>query len=80
MFPSSAPLGQDVDFPFLARQFCISGGEIRNAALEAAFLAARDGKVIHMDHLVQALGRLMIKQGRIPSPVDFGMYFERIRH
>jgi AAA+ superfamily predicted ATPase len=80
MFPNNAPMGADVDFPFLARQFQISGGEIRNAALEAAFLAARDGKVIHMDHLVQAMGRLMIKQGRLPSPVDFGMYFERITH
>src|SRR5207248_4941858 len=33
MFPPEVPLGQDVDFRFLARQFPIAGGDIKNIAL-----------------------------------------------
>ena len=38
--PARAPVAADVDVAFLARQFELSGGSIRNAALQAAFLAA----------------------------------------
>jgi SpoVK/Ycf46/Vps4 family AAA+-type ATPase len=75
MFPAKAPLGEDVDFPFLARQFQLSGGEIRNVSLEAAFLAARDGRVVRMRHLVQAMARETLKQGRLPSAAEFKQYY-----
>ena len=78
MFPTTAPLGEDVDFPFLSSQFAIPGGDIRNASLEAAFLAAQDGKVIRMQHLVQAMARQMLKQGKLPSPVDFKQHYALI--
>ena len=78
MFPTQTPLGRDVDFQFLARQFPITGGDIRNVALDAAFLAAQDGKVITMKQLIKALARQMMKQGRIPSPTDFKQYHELI--
>jgi hypothetical protein len=78
MFPALAPLGSDVDFPFLARQFPLSGGEIRNVSLEAAFLAAQDGRVIRMQHLVRAMARQMLKQGTLPSPVDFKQHYALI--
>jgi hypothetical protein len=74
MFPPEVPLGEDVDCRFLAKQFPISGGDIRNVALDAAFLAAQDGKVITMNQLVKAMARQMMKQGRIPSPTDFKQY------
>jgi ATP-dependent 26S proteasome regulatory subunit len=38
IFPSVAPIHQEVDFTFLARQFQVSGGLIKNIALNAAFL------------------------------------------
>jgi hypothetical protein len=78
MFPARAPLGDDVDFPFLARQFSLSGGEIRNVSLEAAYLAAQDGRVIRMEHLVRAMARQMLKQGRLPSPADFKQHYALI--
>jgi AAA+ superfamily predicted ATPase len=78
MFPQEAPLSADVDFAFLAKQFAIAGGDIRNVALDAAFLAARDGQVIAMKQLVRATARQMLKQGRIPSPADFKHYHEWI--
>ena len=56
----------------------VSGGDIRNVALEAAFLAAHDGQVVTMRQLIRAMARQMIKQGRVPSPVDFKQYHSLI--
>jgi ATP-dependent 26S proteasome regulatory subunit len=78
MFPPEVPLGEDVDFLFLAKQFQIAGGDIRNVALDAAFLAAQNGQVITMQQLVTAMARQMTKQGRFPSPTDFKQYHELI--
>jgi len=74
MFPPELPLGGDVDFQFLARKFPIAGGDIRNVALDAAFLAAQDGKIVTMRQLARALARQMMKQGKIPSAMDFQQY------
>lgn len=74
MFPPEVPLGPDVDCGFLAKQFPLAGGDIRNVALDAAFLAAQDGRVITMTQLIQAMARQMLKQGRIPSAADFKQY------
>jgi ATP-dependent 26S proteasome regulatory subunit len=80
MFPPQAPLGGDIDLQFLARQFSIAGGDIRNVALDAAFLAAQDGQVVTMKQLVKAMARQMMKQGRIPSATDFKQYHAFITH
>jgi ATP-dependent 26S proteasome regulatory subunit len=74
MFPPEMPLSNDVDFQFLARKFPIAGGDIRNVALDAAFLAAHDGKTVTMRQLARALARQMMKQGKIPSAMDFQQY------
>jgi ATP-dependent 26S proteasome regulatory subunit len=78
MFPPEVPLGEDVDFQFLAKQFSIAGGDIRDVALDAAFLAAQDGKVITMKQLVMAMSRQMMKQGKVASPIDFKQYHASI--
>jgi hypothetical protein len=67
MFTADTPLAADVNFPLLARQYKLSGGEIRNVALAAAFLAAGDGQVITMNILGRAVAREMLRQGRISS-------------
>ena len=74
-----APLGEDVNFQFLAKQFSITGGDIRNVALDAAFLAAQDGKIVTMKQLAKALARQMMKQGKVPSTTDFKQYHALIR-
>jgi hypothetical protein len=74
MFPPEVPLGDDVDFAFLAKQFELAGGDIRNVALDAAFLAAQDGRCITMKELVQALARQLAKQGRMPSLAEFRQF------
>jgi hypothetical protein len=37
-FPSEAPLGRDISIPELADRYPLAGGNIRNAALAAAYL------------------------------------------
>jgi predicted kinase len=54
MFPATAQLADDVDFGELGRRFEVSGGNIRNAAIRAAFLAANEDHNIDMDTLVRA--------------------------
>jgi ATP-dependent 26S proteasome regulatory subunit len=65
VFPSEAPLGSDIDFGVLAREVKLPGGNIKNIALTAAFYAARDGGVIQMMHLMQAVRQEYRKLGRI---------------
>jgi hypothetical protein len=79
MFPPQAPLGDDVDFPFLAGQFTLAGGDIRNVVLSAAFSAAQAGSQICMRHIIPALARLMATKGKAPSPRDFKQYHVWIR-
>ena len=76
MFPPQTPLGDDLDFPFLARQFALSGGNIKNAALAAAFLAASEESAVQMRHLVQAVAREWQKLGKLLSAADFKQYYQ----
>ena len=72
IFPAEAPLDADVDLAFLAANFPLAGGDIRNVALEAAYLAAADSRgTIAMRHLVRAMARQLAKQGKTPSAADF---------
>jgi SpoVK/Ycf46/Vps4 family AAA+-type ATPase len=74
MFRPETPLGDDVDFAFLAHQFELTGGDIKNVVLAAAFLAVDDGQVIHMEQIVKALARQMMRQGKMPGAVEFKQY------
>ncbi|WP_370378883.1 ATP-binding protein [Catenulispora sp. GAS73] len=77
-FPDTAPVDV-LDFGYLARQFKITGGVIRNAALGAAFLAAEAGGAgITMETVVLALKREFQKLGRLRTEVDFGPYFSLV--
>jgi AAA+ superfamily predicted ATPase len=78
MFPPHSPVAADVDFTFLARQFDLAGGEIRNVALDAAFIAAQVRSAIDMRAIVEALSRQLAKQGKTPTGNDFRQY-QRLR-
>jgi hypothetical protein len=76
MFTDQAPLAEDVDFNFLARQFETPGGDIKNIALDAALLAANSPEEkIRMAHFINAASRHLIKQGKMPSATEFKQYF-----
>jgi SpoVK/Ycf46/Vps4 family AAA+-type ATPase len=74
IWPKDVPLDPEIDLAFLARQFSLSGGNIKNAALSAAFLAAGDGQVVCMQHLLQAIWRELQKMGKTPVEADFAPY------
>jgi len=89
VFPPEAPLADDVDFGFLAHQFEFTGGNVRNVALAAAFLAAEKSGgghgakanigVIRMEEIILATARELQKMGKLPSKADFRGYYDRIR-
>jgi SpoVK/Ycf46/Vps4 family AAA+-type ATPase len=79
MFPPLAPLDPQVDFAFLAGQFELSGGNIRNCVLAAAFLAAENGQLIGMVHLIEGVSRELSKLGRARTRADFGAYYQALR-
>jgi ATPase family associated with various cellular activities (AAA) len=78
-FPAEAPRGEDIDFQFLARQFKVAGGSIKNIAPNAALRAAQDGGVIGMEHLILATKTEFQKQGKLCMKTDFGPYYELIQ-
>ena len=71
LFPAEAPRALDVDLDLLASRYRLTGGNIRNVILGAAFLAARDGGVIGMDHLLWATRREFQKLGRLVNDREF---------
>lgn len=79
IFPEEAPLSESVDLGFMARQFKVTGGNIKNMAVGAAFLAADDGGTITIEHLIKAAKREYQKIGRLCTEADFGPYFELVR-
>jgi SpoVK/Ycf46/Vps4 family AAA+-type ATPase len=64
MFPPQAPLAEDVDFVMFAHAFKLSGGNIKNIAITAAFLAADEGQPIGMGHVIRAAKREFQKVGQ----------------
>lgn len=69
--PDTLPLAADVDMAVLAERFRLSGGSIRNALVNAAFLAARDGEVVAMSHLLWGVRREFQKLGKLIDEDDF---------
>ncbi len=64
IWPDRERLLPEVDLGFLAQTFRLSGGNIRNVALAAAFLAAEDDSEITMTHLFHAIRREYQKMGK----------------
>ena len=71
IWPESAPLDGGVDLDFLAERYELTGGSIRNIVLAAAFLAAEDGRVVDMPHLLHATRREYQKMGKVIAHSEF---------
>ncbi|MGM0879737.1 MAG: AAA family ATPase [Bacillota bacterium] len=74
MIPKEAPIGEDIDLPFLASALKLAGGNIKNIVLSAAFIAAAQNLPIGMEHFVRAARRELEKIGKLWSKEDFGGY------
>ncbi|GGK23216.1 ATPase [Pilimelia terevasa] len=70
----AVPRDGDVDLDFCARAFTLSGGNIRSAALAAAFLAADADRPVTMTDLITAVAREYRKLGRLCLEGEFGPY------
>lgn len=64
LWPPRAPRADDVDLAWFAREYKLSGGNIRNTVLAAAHLAAANGQVITREHLLHATRREYQKLGK----------------
>jgi len=71
--PKEAKLAEDVSFDFLASEYELSGGRIRNAVLTAAFKAVEGGQAITTAMLEEgarkeyrAMGRIVREQVETP--------------
>jgi len=71
-----APRAADIDLAFLARAFKLSGGNIRNIAVAAAYYAAEARRPIAMRDLVRATQREYRKLGHMVVESEFGAYFD----
>jgi SpoVK/Ycf46/Vps4 family AAA+-type ATPase len=57
----------------------ITGGNIRNIALNAAFLAAEEGAPIGMNHVMHAARREYTKTEKLITEGEFGPHYQRER-
>jgi AAA+ superfamily predicted ATPase len=60
----------DADFRQLARRIDLTGGQIRQITLRAAFIAAAAGKQIALEHIVKAASAELAKLGMPPLEID----------
>jgi ATP-dependent 26S proteasome regulatory subunit len=65
IWPQDTPLDDTLDLELLAARYEIAGGNIKNIAVAAAFLAADDGEVVRMNHVIQATLREYQKTGKL---------------
>ncbi|MEP6732532.1 MAG: hypothetical protein ABJE10_17945, partial [bacterium] len=74
VWPDDVPLADNVDFGQLAVRFPLSGGNIRNMAIAAAFSAAHRGNGVGMRELVDAARREYQKLGKELSAAELGTF------
>jgi SpoVK/Ycf46/Vps4 family AAA+-type ATPase len=72
IFPPAVPV-DSIDLKFLSR-LSITGGSIRNIALNAAFLAAGDNAPVRMSHIRAAAEEEYAKLGRVMSTAEIGTW------
>jgi DNA polymerase III delta prime subunit len=77
VFPPQAPLAP-LDLSALSRME-ISGGNIRNIALNAAFLAAGESTNIRMEHVLHAARREYVKIDKLLTEAEFGSHLRLMK-
>jgi ATP-dependent 26S proteasome regulatory subunit len=70
MFPAQTPISPDVNLSELARKMKITGGNIKNISLRAAYLAAENDEAVKMDDLILASKYELKKMGNLYADAD----------
>ncbi|MCZ6654243.1 MAG: ATP-binding protein [Planctomycetota bacterium] len=73
-WPPELPLGEGLDLVYMAKQYRLSGGSIKNIAVAAAFLAAERGEKVQTAHLIRATRREFQKMGKPLTQHETGNY------
>ena len=71
VWPKDTPRAGKLDLDFMARRFEITGANIRNIAVNAAFRAASDSGQVNMNHLLHSTRREYQKMGKVMRPGEF---------
>lgn len=74
MWPADTPRDPALALDFMAWHFELTGGNIRNIVLAAAFLAADNSGIVDMTHLLRATKREYQKMGKVIAEGEFGDY------
>ena len=70
----TSALDEDIPFHFLAKNFELSGANIKAILFSAAYMAGAEGKRIGMPHIVRAMEYEYRKLGRFIDREAFGPY------
>ncbi len=62
--PTALPVDADIDLAALAHRYPLTGAQIRDATLDAAYLAAAGPRVVTEDHLLAGVRRQYEKAGK----------------
>lgn len=74
IWPADTPRDAALDLELLARRFEMTGGNIKNVAVAAAFLAADEDQVVRLRHVMRATQREFQKTGKLLG--DFEEYVQ----
>jgi SpoVK/Ycf46/Vps4 family AAA+-type ATPase len=76
LHPTKTPLADDVDFKELAERYAISGGEIKNAVLKAAHMAAAEDGMDYQKRIAhrhfEAAVRTIVETARLLKQPSMG--------
>ncbi len=70
LLPSNLPLAGNLDLDYLAHRFKLAGGNIRNAIVSAAYLAAEHSDRVTMEDLLHGVRRELQKLGHLVPDAD----------
>ncbi|HEX2927588.1 MAG TPA: ATP-binding protein, partial [Ruminiclostridium sp.] len=65
MLPEETPAAENIDFSFIAKKFELSGGNIKNIVVSAAFIAAEKNESVGTCHIIKAALRELHKIGKM---------------
>lgn len=77
VFPEDLPRA-GLDYDALAK-LELAGGNIKNIAVNAAFMAAEAGEPVRMAHLMRSARHEYRKLDKMPGRGDFGDYYQAVR-
>ncbi len=78
--PVRAPVADDLDLTLVSESVKLTGGQIRNAALHAAFLAADLKESVSMPLIVRGIWSEFAKEGRELTPSRLGKLQPYLHH